>query len=68
MDKSELYCEHKIKERGSEMKPGEKITKMLLEVIADKAVKSSVKSANSACMLWQNQPKETDKIKKLRKF
>ncbi len=50
------------------MKPGEKITKMLLEVIADKAVKSSVKSANSACMLWQNQPKETDKIKKLRKF
>lgn len=50
------------------MKISGKVTKKLLEVVADKAVKSSVKSANSACMLWQNQPKETDKIKKLRKF
>ncbi len=29
---------------------------------------SAVKSANSACLSWQHQPKESEKIKKLRKF
>lgn len=50
------------------MNSSEKLAKMLLGVVADKAVKSSVKSANTACAVWQYQPKETDKMKKLRKF
>lgn len=50
------------------MKLSEKLTNKLLGVVADKAVKSSVKTANSACIIWRHQPKETDKIKNLRKF
>lgn len=52
----------------SKMKLGDKAAKKLLGMIADKAARSSVKTANSACALWQHQPKETDKIKNLRKF
>lgn len=33
-----------------------------------KSETSAVKSANSACFSWQYQPKESEKIKKLRKF
>ncbi len=32
------------------------------------AVKTAVKSANTACFVYQYQPKTSDKIRKLRKF
>ncbi len=46
----------------------EKAKKTMLCATAKKSVASSVKSANTACALWQYQPKESEKIKKLRKF
>ncbi len=45
-----------------------KRTRKSLEVLSMSATKSTVKTANSACFLWQYQPKESEKIKKLRKF
>ncbi len=42
--------------------------KALLSAVAKKSVSSSVKSANTACAVWQYQPKASEKIKKLRKF
>lgn len=46
----------------------EKRTKMSLKVLSKTAARSTVKSANSSCFCWQSQPKESEKIKKLRKF
>lgn len=46
----------------------EKAKKAILCTAAKKSVCSSVKSANTACPIWQYQPKESEKIKKLRKF
>lgn len=40
----------------------------MLSAVAQKSVASTVKSANTACIIWQYQPKESEKIKKLRKF
>ena len=42
--------------------------KISLKVISRCAVKSAVKSANTACLVYQYQPKTSEKIKKLRKF
>lgn len=50
------------------MKVNELVKKAMLCTTARKAVCSSVKSANTACMLWQYQPKMPDKVKKMRKF
>ncbi len=46
----------------------EKKAKMSLRALSKTAVRSTVKSANSSCFYWQSQPKESEKIKKLRKF
>lgn len=46
----------------------EKAKKVMLCATAKKSMASSVKGANTACALWQYQPKESEKIKKLRKF
>lgn len=46
----------------------DKKAKMPLKALSKTATKSIVKSANTACCCWQNQPKESEKIKKLRKF
>ena len=40
----------------------------IIKMLVKKAEQSAVKSANSACYSWQYQPKESDKIKNLRKF
>lgn len=40
----------------------------LLKTVAGSAIKSSKHTANTACIVWQYQPKNTDKLKKLRKF
>ena len=42
--------------------------KVSLKALSKTAVKAMVKSANSSCYCWQCQPKESEKIKKLRKF
>lgn len=42
--------------------------KISLKVISRFATKSAVKSANTACLVYQYQPKTSEKIKKLRKF
>ncbi len=39
-----------------------------LKAISRTAVRFTEKSANSSCLLWRFQPKESEKIKKLRKF
>lgn len=36
--------------------------------LVKKSESSAIKGANSACLSWQYQPKESEKIKKLRKF
>lgn len=46
----------------------EKKAKVSLKALSKTATKSIVKSANTTCCCWQSQPKETEKIKKLRKF
>ena len=43
-------------------------TKNVLRAISHTAVRFTEKSANSSCYLWRFQPKESEKIKKLRKF
>lgn len=47
---------------------GKIFLKKSLRLISRCAVKSAVKSANTACLVYQYQPKESEKIKKLRKF
>ena len=42
--------------------------KASLKVLSKTAARATVKSANSSCYYWQSQPKESEKIKKLRKF
>lgn len=42
--------------------------KVSLKSLSKTAAKATVKSANSSCYYWQGQPKESEKIKKLRKF
>ncbi len=46
----------------------EKAKKAILFAVAKKSAVSTVKGANTACAVWQYQPKESEKIKKLRKF
>lgn len=46
----------------------EKRTKVSLKVLSKTAARSTVKSANSSCYYWQHQPKESEKIKTLRRF
>lgn len=46
----------------------EKKAKVSLKALSKTATRSIVKSANTTCFCWQSQPKESDKIKKLRKF
>ncbi len=46
----------------------EKKAKVSLKALSKTATKSIVKSANTTCCCWQSQPKESEKIKKLRKF
>lgn len=48
--------------------PVEKKAKVSLKALSKTATKSIVKSANTTCCCWQSQPKESEKIKKLRKF
>lgn len=50
------------------MKISEKAKKAILSAVSKKSVSAAVKSANTACMVWQYQPKESEKIKNLRKF
>lgn len=50
------------------MKLSKSLKNGLLVVIKKAAENSAEKGANTTCLIWQNQPKETDKIKKLRKF
>jgi len=45
-----------------------KATKTVLKNVSRTAMKLAEKSANSSCHLWRFQPKESEKIKKLRKF
>lgn len=42
--------------------------KRISNLLIRKSETSAVESANSACLSWQYQPKESKKIKKLRKF
>lgn len=44
------------------------ITRNIKKVIAEIARKSAKVEANTACPLWNYQPKEPDELKKLRKF
>lgn len=44
------------------------VKKLVLKSVANEAVKSTKHSVNTACLLWQYQPKETNKLKKMRKF
>lgn len=50
------------------MKIKENAKNTLTKMVEFVAVKTAVKSANTACVVWQYQPSETDKIKKMRKF
>lgn len=45
-----------------------KAKKAVLGFTSKKSVALSTKSANTACAVWQYQPKESEKLKKLRKF
>lgn len=45
-----------------------KSAKKALKAISRSAVKFTEKSVNSSCLLWRFQPKESEKVKKLRKF
>lgn len=45
-----------------------KAKKAVLSIASKKSMDLSVKSANTACPIWQYQPKESEKLKKLRKF
>ena len=44
------------------------LKRVLLGMIVTNAVGSSIQIANAACAVFQYQPTETKKIKKLRKF
>ncbi len=46
----------------------EKKAKLSLKVLSKTATRSIVKSSNTTCCCWQSQSKESEKIKKLRKF
>ncbi len=50
------------------MKLKNTVNTKLLKAVTSTAVKSSERAANSSCILWQYQPKETAIVKKLRKF
>ena len=43
-------------------------SKTILKAVTDTAVKTSERAVNSSCILWQYQPKISEKLKKLRKF
>ncbi|MCH5347962.1 MAG: cyclic lactone autoinducer peptide [Oscillospiraceae bacterium] len=42
--------------------------KTVLRAISRTAMRFTEKSVNSSCFLWRFQPKESEKIKKLRRF
>lgn len=42
--------------------------KRIIKAVTDTAIKSSERAVNSSCILWQYQPKTSEKLKKLRKF
>lgn len=44
------------------------VKKSVMNAVKNVATRAAVKSANSACVWWHYQPKQTDAIKKLRKF
>lgn len=50
------------------MKITKSIKKTVLKSINVSSANSAEKSANTACLVWQYQPKATDKVRKLRKF
>ena len=50
------------------MKFAETAKKCVSNSLIKKSESSAVKSANSACFSWLYQPKESEKIKKMRKF
>lgn len=44
------------------------VKKGVMNTVKNIATRAAVKSANSACVWWHYQPKQTDAIKELRKF
>ncbi len=50
------------------MKFAEKVQKCVSHAMIKKSESYAIKNANSACMSWLYQPKESENIKKLRKF
>lgn len=50
------------------MKKNSTVKFFVLKAVEKTAVKSTETSANSACYFWQYQPKESAKVKKMRKF
>ena len=64
-----IYCYCKTNmERRVNMNAKNNLKRILLGVLAENAIGSSVQIANTACAAFQYQPTETKKIKKLRKF
>ncbi len=50
------------------MKKNSTVKSFMLKAVEKTAVKSTESTANSACFLWQYQPKESANVKKMRKF
>lgn len=50
------------------MKFAEKVQKWVSHSLIRKSENYAIKNANSACWSWIYQPKESENIKKLRKF
>ena len=50
------------------MKKGISLKNAVIKAVEKAAAKSAEASANSACYVWQHQPKEAAAVKKLRKF
>lgn len=50
------------------MKKGISLKNAVIKAVEKTAAKSAEASANSACYVWQHQPKEAAAVKKLRKF
>ena len=50
------------------MKYVEAAKKIVAKILVKKSEQAAVKSANSACLSWQYQPKTSKAIEKLRKF
>ena len=50
------------------MKFAEKVQKCVSHSLIKESVNHAIKNTNSACLFWLYQPKESENIKKLRKF